>query len=53
MRRDNQINPVAVCAGMAFAAGGHMSGGVEGIAPLADKMLAEQLGRLKAYIEKR
>ena len=30
-----------------------MSGGLEAIAPLADQMLAEQLGRLKAHCEKK
>ncbi len=38
---------------LTYAVGGYLPGGFDKIAPVADKVLAEQLGRLKAYIEKR
>ncbi len=38
---------------LVYTVGGYSPGGLESIAPLADKVLAEQLQRLKAYVEKR
>lgn len=35
-----------------YVVSGYMAGGLKGIAPVVDKVLAEQLGRLKAYLDK-
>lgn len=40
-------------AELVYSVGGYSSGGLQAIAPLADKVLNEQLQRLKAFVEKR
>ena len=37
---------------LVYAVGGYKPGGLQAMAPVVDKVLAEQLQRLKAYVEK-